>query len=491
MKATKLCFLFVIIVLLALSSSCVSMYIHGSTPVQRAASAADLLIDGNISDAYIRAYKAELGKAERSIDAMINKAEKNDIYYADIADNISDWILMYNRITTLQRMYPSGLVGKKQFVIFEVKDYGGLKDKAYVKATDALYNEALRMAKNPDNISRNLNSALNYLKRAKKYSRHLDNEINSLGAEMSYNAAESLAYTNRPDKLLQASEYYMLADSWISNYRESVQKAKITREKAAYLYIQEGNYNLRSQDYASFRRARIVYQKAEKIIPGLAVREIAEVNRRLTISLTIVVPTKNYSEEDRIRRELNQALTSSKSGPEAVDINFIRAWLTPVFNFVDAGNSDLLFIPADNYGKVNETYGPVKISTINISKFINGIEYTGIITEQAQAVTVNVEKDFVLYDMRTWRKKELSYFNNSTNKISKNFIARYYTGAPEAKPDNFDAGFLYQPGQYKKFFPELMQYDHSINLVTNYGSLTPMGKDLLSVIQNIEYIERR
>ena len=51
MKTTKICSLFLILVsLFALLTGCASMYIHGSTPVQRAVSAADLLIGGNIFD---------------------------------------------------------------------------------------------------------------------------------------------------------------------------------------------------------------------------------------------------------------------------------------------------------------------------------------------------------------------------------------------------------------------------------------------------------
>ena len=66
MKSTKLFSLFLILVsLFALLTGCASMYIHGSTPVQRAISAADLLIAGNVSDDYIRVYKTEVSQAEQ------------------------------------------------------------------------------------------------------------------------------------------------------------------------------------------------------------------------------------------------------------------------------------------------------------------------------------------------------------------------------------------------------------------------------------------
>lgn len=119
MKTTKLFSLFLILVsLFALLTGCASMYVRGSTPVQRAISAADLLIEGNLSDDYISVYKTESAKAERSIMDMISKAERNDIYYADIADNISDWILLYSCVSSLQRKYPEGLTRKKRICGF-------------------------------------------------------------------------------------------------------------------------------------------------------------------------------------------------------------------------------------------------------------------------------------------------------------------------------------------------------------------------------------
>ena len=492
MKSTKLFSLFLILVsLFALLTGCASMYIHGSTPVQRAVSAADLLIAGNVSDDYIRVYNAEVSQAEQSIMDMIGKAERYDIYYADIADNISDWMLLYSRVSTLQRKYPEGLQGKREFAVFEAKDYSSLKDTAYTRATEALYDEALHLVKMPGNAPKNISKALENLKRAKKYSRHLDNEIDSLGAETAYNAAEALAYTNKPDNLLQASEYYMLANSWISGYRGSLEKSRLAKEKAAYLYIQEGTYNLKLKDYTAFRQAKTSFKKAEKIIPGIASREIAEVNRKLTIRLAIVKPDNNYNDEDRIRSAIRYELSASKYGPEIIEITFIRGGMNSIFNLIDIRDADLVLIPSDNYGKVKEIYGPVNTVNKSISKTINGILYTGTITEQSQLVSVYIQNDFVLYDIRTWKKTELRYFSNETNKLSKNFTARYYSGAPEAKPADFNPGFLYESGQYKKFFPELMNENSSMNLITNYGSLSSYGKELCNEIRNLQYIERR
>ena len=492
MKTTKLFSLFLILVsLFALLTGCASMYVRGSTPVQRAVSAADLLIAGNVSDAYIKVYKTESAKAERSIMDMISKAERDDIYYADIADNISDWMLLYSRVTTLQRMYPEGLRGKKEIAVFEARDYSELKDISYTKATEALYNEALRIVQMPGNDPKNISKALANLKRAKKYSRHMDDEINLLGADTAYNAAEALAYTNKPDNLLQASEYYMLANSWIAGHKGALEKSRLAKEKAAYLYIEEGSYNLRLNNYTAFRHAKAYFQKAEKIIPGIASKELAEVDQRLILRLTIVLPGDNYNDVDRIRRAINSEFASSNSGPEIIKVNFIKGGTNSIFNFIDIRDADLVLMPYENYGKVKETYGPVNTVNKDVSNTINGIVYTGTVTEQSQLVTVYAQNDFVLYDIRTWRKTELRYFSNETKKISKNFIVRYYGGAPEAKPADFDPGFLYEAGQYKKLFPELMTENNSINLINSNGRLSSSGKELCDVIKNLQYIERR
>lgn len=493
MKTIKLFRLFSFIPLCTLAiffAGCASMYIRGSNSVQRAVSAAELIIEGNTSDDYIKVYKAEIAKAESDIIDMIQKAERNNIYYADIADTIADWLLLYKRVVTLQKMYPNGLSGKKTFVVFEAADYSDFKDEVYIKAAEALYNEAEHLAQISGNDTEKAERALGYLKRAKKYSHHLDNEIHSLGAQIAYNAAESLSYTNKPDNLLQASEYYMLAHSWVPGYRNSFEKAQTAKEKAAYFYFEEGNYNLQLKDYSAFRHAKASYQKAEKIIPGIALRELAEVNRLLTIKMAIVVTENTYSYEDRIKRAINEELGFAKSGPAIIDITFIRQSGRYFFDFMDIKNADLVFLPADTYGKVKEIYGPVITSNKNISKTVNGILYTGVITEQSQIVSVYAQNDFILYDIRSWRKKELCYFTNETNKISKNFTVRYYSGNPEAKPENFNPGFLYEAGQYNKFFPEVLNANNSIQLITNYGSLTSIGKELCNEIKNLNYVEK-
>ncbi|WP_024466972.1 hypothetical protein [Treponema pedis] len=490
MKTIKLLFLLTSLAVIT-SAGCASMYIHGSNPVQRAVSAAELIIDGNVSDDYIKVYKTETAKAEASMTAMLDKAEQNNIYYADIADNISDWILLYQRILTLQKMYPEGLKGKNEFTVFEAKDYSGLKDKAYTKATEALYSEALRLVKSSANDSQKIEKVLTYLKRAKKYSHHLDNEINSLGAEVTYNAAEALFYTNKPESLLKSYKYYMLADSWISDYKGSLGKARNAEQKAARLYIDEGNYNMSLKDYAAFRRAKLSYQKAENIIRGIAARELDEVNKKLTVRLAIVIKENGYyNEESKIAYAVKSELASSNSGPEIIEINFIKRNGNYILDFIDIRNADLVFAPADNYGKVKEIYGPVNISRTAVSKTVNGILYTGEITEQSQTVTVYAQNDFILYDVRSWRKTEQRYFTNETNKLTKNFTLRQYAGAPQAKPDNFDPGFLYIAGQYNRFFPELMQADNFSQLLTNYGSLTPLGKELCNAVKNLQYSDK-
>ena len=51
-------FLF-ILTSLQLFFSCASMQVRGNTPVERALSAANLLLDGKVSDPYIKVYKTQ------------------------------------------------------------------------------------------------------------------------------------------------------------------------------------------------------------------------------------------------------------------------------------------------------------------------------------------------------------------------------------------------------------------------------------------------
>lgn len=480
-----------IIICICFFSGCASMYVRGSNPVQRAVSSANLILDGNISDDYIKVYKSENAKAEVYINDMIAKAERNNIYYADIADNISDWILLYNKNLTLKTIYPAGLTGKKETVIFEPVDYTALKEKAFTKAPEALYEQALFLSNNSGDETRKAVKALSYLRRAKKYSHHIDDKINLLGAEISYNTAEILATSYKPDKLVKASEYYTQANAWVPEYKDSLQKAQTIKRKAAALYIEEGNSGIRLRDYTAFRYAKRAYLNAEKIIPGIAVNELYNVNRLLNIRLTIFLPEYNYyySEEEIIRRAIQEKITYSSYGPDSIQVNF--AHFSGRFGFIDTAASDLVLIPAENFGTVREIYGPVNTSYINVSREIDGIVYKGIITEQSQSVMVFFQNDFILYDVRPWIKKELKYFRNESEKISKVFTIRHYSGDIKAKPDNFDSGYLYRKGQYKRFFPELRNQSDSGILLQNYGCLGDMGRELCRVISNLQYEERR
>ena len=85
-----------------LCTACATLLVEGSNPVQRADSAAQLLLDGSTGDTYIKAYKTETEKAEQYIADMLKKAEADESLYADIADNVDDWIAFYeNAIRTV------------------------------------------------------------------------------------------------------------------------------------------------------------------------------------------------------------------------------------------------------------------------------------------------------------------------------------------------------------------------------------------------------
>lgn len=75
---------FVAVLCSILCTSCASFYIHGSTPVKRADSAAALLLSGKVFDGYIKAYRTEAALAHRHIENLLRQAQSDPIRYAAI-----------------------------------------------------------------------------------------------------------------------------------------------------------------------------------------------------------------------------------------------------------------------------------------------------------------------------------------------------------------------------------------------------------------------
>lgn len=470
--------------------ACASMYVRGRDPVQRAVSAAELLINGNTSSAYMKVYRKEVWRAETYIHAMLDRAERDNIYYADIADNISDWIALSNRISTLQKIYPDGLSTKNDILIFEFTDYTPLREKAHYNATEALYNKAVLIF-NAQYNQKNLKEALNCLKRTKSYSSHLQNEVNNLGAKIAYSIAEELSISNNPENLVEASSYYVIVNSWVQGYNNCLQKAQTVKEKAVSIYIEKGDYNLGLKNYTSFRYAKAEYLNAAKIINGIASERINRIEKLLTVNLLIVFPENNYyyslyDEENKIRKAINSKLSTLNKGPDTVNVKLIKGdW------FIDTRNADLLFLNNNRDGNiVEEKFGQVNSTKKDVSKLIDGIRYDGLVVENSQEVSVIKKNSFTFYDLRHWNRREISTFKNDVAKSSRIFTERHYIGHPYAKPDKFDSGFFYKKGEYKMYFPELDKTTSSDGILTNYGGLNKTGEALVDAIANLQYIEK-
>ena len=479
---------------LQLFLSCASMQVRGNNPVERALSAANLLLDGKVSDSYIKVYKTEMSKAEIFITDMLSRAEADPLVYADIADGVEDWIMLYGRVELLKKRYGPELIGKKEGVRFDTVNYDYLQNEAPKKAAEALYAKALTIIHSSGGthsaFSDSALNALPYLRRAKKYSGHLDAEINNLGAELCYAAAENFAASDNPALLVKASEYYAEASSWLTDYKDSRQKSAAVKEKAASIYLADGKAKAGLQNYTAFREAKKAFIQAEKIISGSAGFELADINKKLTIKAAVVFTGLNsrYPDEQRVRRALEDAVASSTMGPDNLEICFIRETGRLGLLFADFDDIDLVLIGADDFGKIKEIYGPVETLKTVVSKTENNIVYTGTITEQRQKVTLFFQNNTVLYDMRSPRKKTLEVFEEESHKTSKVFSLRIYQGDAQAQPAGFDPGTLYVPGAYNRFFPNFTsQNDDWVPISQSFGTLNETGKKLCWIIANLQY----
>lgn len=476
-------------------TGCASFYIHGSDPVKRAIQAAELLIDGRTSGDYIKVFNTESAKAEIHIAGMIEKAKREPMFYTEISDRIEDWLLLYRCISILQQRYPNGLSGEKEQVFFESKDYTSFSEEVFVKASEALFEQAVTIRSQSGGIAKRAVGALDFLRRTKKYSRHLDDKVSQLGADICFAAAEEYeasgnsAYgRKKPEEFVKAAEFFRQAENWLAGYKNSAQRANTAHNKAVLLYMEEGRDESRFEDYASLRRAKAAYLKAESLTAGAALKELSKVNEKLTIKLIVIFKGtfSSYPNENAVRKAIQEKVKSSSYGPDSIEINFIRENGWYGFLFAEHYRADLALVPASDFGTVKEVYGPVYTSVTPVFKNIEGIVYSGKIKEQNQEVTVFFQNDYELYDLRNWRKKELALFKNESYKTTKKFTMRSYEGDTEARPSNFETGYLYISGQYNTFFPEFLRQNQNFAvLVQNFGTLNETGTQLCKIIENL------
>jgi len=475
--------------------SCASFYIRGSTPVKRADSAAVLLLSGNVSDGYIQAYRTESALAQAHIENLLQQAQSNPVQYAAIADEIDDWIALHRSIAALHTRYPNGLTGKKIGpVLFEPADYTGLKAEANIRAAEALFESAKKTAAQESTYPEKALKSLPLLTKAKSYSQHLNDSIDLFGAELCISAADYFSRFKDPDTLMSAVHYYRQAETWVSGYKNAAQKAEELTQKAAYLYKEKGDRYAQARDYASLRAAKQAYLQAEKIRRGIAAQELASVNKKLTVSLTIVFSRPAsylFFNEDRIRNALKREFTSFGTGPESVDIRFAEYSGSYGFLFAENYESDLVLLPADDFGTVKESYGPISSAHHTVSKTINSITYTGTVTEKTQTVTVSFQNKMILYDMRYPLQKEIAVFYDTEYRNSQTFILRSYSGDEQAKPEDFTGGALYRPGEYHPFFPDFNFDTAGAILLDDSFRLNKIGKQLCRTIADLPYTESR
>lgn len=504
--------IFISFVLIVLFASCASLFVKGDNPVERAISVANLLLEGKISDSYIKVYAQELALAEQEIEGMITRARTNEIGYTAIADNVSSWIALYSRVQLLHDLYPEGLQGKKEFLSFEVIDYTDLEKVAYLRAAEALYAKAQNIDAFSGNNTEQRLTALDYLRDAKKYSDHLNAKINALGAEICYSVAEKLSTSNTPENLLWAMDLYAQSYDWIPNYKNAMQKMPTLKKRVAALYIEAGDEKMEGNDYRAFRNAKNLYAQAEKSIPNIATLQLTKVNKLLTINLLVLFGgwESDYPNRRDVVDELQQKVGYNSAGPENLEVHFTHMTGAHDLLFANTSGADLVLIPVADFGMIVENLSPIQINKKNVYESVDGIMYEGTIIESVQKVTIFFKNNVVLYDRRgDWNTFNDAYyygyyddddydifndkgkytFEVEGQKTTKTFISRTYEGEAEAKPE-FNPGIQYVSGQYAVFFPNFQQApDAHIPITESFGTLNSLGNEICELLENLEYKE--
>lgn len=476
-----------IFLILSFITSCAS--IKGSDPITRANSAADYLLKGKDSGKYVEWYNTEYAQASTYIESQIKRTLQDPMVYVEIADEVSEWIAFYNKVKTLQKMYPAGIVTKSASVQFVYIDYTNLQLIASEKACDAYFAQAkdiIASGKNPtDKIG-----AVSLLEKAKTYSSKLDKEINPLGADIAYEAAEVLATSEAINQMNEAKDLFAAANRFIPSYLDSNDQIRVLNKRISDWYIADGNALLTQQNWNAFRQAKKQYILANETLPGSATKELANVNDLLTVSLAIVHKESKgtYKDSKNVTNAINNLIAKNTSGPDAVAVSYIHISSQFALLATDFSDYDLILLPGDNYGAIREIFGPVETRTENVSTTVNGTIFQGIITKQTQEVTVYYQNNYTLFDNRSRIRIPLSTFEWKNNKTSKVFTQQIYEGDQQAKPANFTKGELYRSGSATTSFSGFSEGSYPYAIITQSGgTLNSYGKEICNIITNLSY----
>jgi hypothetical protein len=545
MKKIYSVFSIFLLILISLSS-CASSKIRGANPVQRAHSAAQLLLQGSTADAYIKQFNIEMDKAKADINEKTARVNLNPESYEVVADSIDDWLQLYELIAILESRYPNGLYGKKQSAFFSYVDYKPLKETANQYTAEKYFKQARAIAERPHSLNETI-SAVEYLHKSLNYSNHLLEETQTLGASLSYEAALKFYETKTSDSLKNAHAYFLEAESWIAHYADARERANNMLPEIATILISEADSLLGIEDYSRLRKAYLIYEEAFAYYPSLAEEKLKKTKEKLTITVALIFSGANprFIHDDEIRDALENNFANTTEGPKFVHIDFIytpyattnhASFLSSIISSLGSQSTnlkknyssyDLVLIPGPKFNTAIESIeNPVKeieniatyyrqttisedgdkqifVSEVSKNEYTNPkSNYTdgnksyqfiywkeeGTITRYVQKVSLFMDYSYELYDIRNNFVDYMLSFDRNGDKLDLEFVQESYVGPANLQPEKLRNDAFYMPGQniwYAYKIPTLINPYQIID--TSYNQINENGRKLFRQIRLLSY----
>lgn len=526
--------------------SCASAKITGSNPVQRAASAARLLNQGNISDSYIKQFNKEMDQALSDINSKLYRIETDPEAYESVADSIQDWIILYDEIYILQKTYPSGLLGKKQAAYFDFRDFRPLKEEANKRSAELHYKKALSIISSSDSPS-SLITALDHLKKAKTYSSHIDSEINSLGASASYAAALKLSESNKAADLKLAYSLFIDTALWIPGYKDAADQAKAIRKKTALAIITDGDKEAQKNTYPGIRQGYKLYKEAAEYDETAAAPKIKKGEELLTIRVGVLYSggQKNYPDAAVLKKLIADKVLANQDGPMFAETTFLHSPASDslfqlLMNSMSAitgtqGSNqniykdfDILLVPSENFNKVVENIGTpnrtqekitkyfcqmrtiqagkqdyIEIKEVSQNEYENQLqdlitdtrqvlltywEETGLIITDTQIVELQIDNSYDIFDLRDKTSFPLGKLERNSQKTVHTFIKTTFSGSELMRPKGLRNDDFYVSGRYKQYNLKINELDNPYQIIgLSSNTLNANGLQLCQQIGKLTY----
>jgi len=325
----------VLIAILGLFQGCGTVY-NAQKSVSEANRSARRLIK-KPDDKRILDFSAKYALARADMQRILNEAQYNPMVYGEIADNAIEWMNLSSLLKTLESIRIQGV---QHVLVVEATDYTSIVADARQRASDAYYDEGVKIIQLSSDFQRR-KGALSYFDKSMRYTPNHVDDIAYYKSQIYLEEADRLLLSGSPslERLSLARGYYNEALRFSANDPAQQQiiwnKLESLNDTYVVMLIDRADHLARMGDPESVHQAIADYSLAIE----MGSREAATKKQDLLMRVGIVVVISGERVSVRFLDDLQRQL------PNYVQVKMHSPLLGSRYD------GDILIIPHRDWGK--------------------------------------------------------------------------------------------------------------------------------------------